>query len=269
MQEGDFCVGDTYTRQQVADAISYPASNRDGGDYATGYFEWNGSFFVFANVGVAGRTGHDYPNRWEGKSLVWFAKGNTRLGAPQIERMISGEVTVCIFWRAKNKAPFTYAGKARAQEAVDQQPVKVIWSFDDVSGVDTSQKISVPVFRRGPPPVVGERTHIVGEGETFLYLMRLAGRTAGLFPDLPDGRLVIKIGISQSPTRRATELNVGFPPGASVKWVLDGTRSFHSGEEAFLAEGRLLERMRLNKNWIGGEFVVIDYEERSTILDSV
>jgi hypothetical protein len=269
MPYADFNRGETYTREQIADAIDFPISKRNGGDFSTGYFEWGGSFFVFANVGAPGRTGHDYPNRWDGKTLVWYSKGNTRLGAPQIEKMISGNATIHIFWRAKDREPFSYAGQARAVEVVDQQPVKVIWSFDPVLVVDTKGQQSEPVFRRGPPPLAGERTYTVGDGQTFLYLMRLVGPQEALFPEWPEGRMVVKIGISQSPMRRLREMNAGFPPGASLQWILEGTRSFCSGDDAFLAEGRLLERMRLNRSWIGGEFVAIDREERESILNSV
>ncbi len=90
-----------------------------------------------------------------------------------------------------------------------------------------------------------------------------------LFPDLPSGKVVMKIGISKSPIRRVREMNVGFPPGSSVRWLLDATRPFSSGDEAFLAEGRLLEQMRFGKKWIGGEFVVSDEDECSPILSVV
>jgi len=63
-------------------------------------------------------------------------------------------------------------------------------------------------------------------------------------------------------------MNAGFPPGSAVRWILDATRSFDSGEAAFLAEGRLFEQMLLDRKWIGGEFVVIDEDERLTVLRS-
>lgn len=53
---GEFIVGDQYTREQVAE-LELPASRRASGTWMTGYDQWDGAIFIFANVGVAGRTG--------------------------------------------------------------------------------------------------------------------------------------------------------------------------------------------------------------------
>ena len=98
----------------------------------TGYDEWNGEYFVFCNIGIAGRSGHDYANRWDGKELVWFAKGRNRLGQREIEELVSGEFPVHLFWRAADRAPFAYAGIAHAAEVYDESPVRIVWAFDDV-----------------------------------------------------------------------------------------------------------------------------------------
>ena len=60
-----FTVGQTYSR---ADVKEHAGVGRDtqGGQWVAGIVEHDGEFLIFANVGVPGRTGHDYPNRWEG-----------------------------------------------------------------------------------------------------------------------------------------------------------------------------------------------------------
>ena len=124
-----FNKGQTYTRGEVADAIDLPSGRRVG-NWATGYASWQGEFFVFCNVGVAGRTGHDYPNKWEGSELTWFGKGPSHRSQPQIKKMTSGESPVHVFWRSSDRSPFTYAGIGKAAAISASTPVKVKWTFN-------------------------------------------------------------------------------------------------------------------------------------------
>jgi putative restriction endonuclease len=124
-----FLKGAEYTRATVADQIGLPAGKRLG-NWNTGYAEWNGEVFVFCNVGTAGRTGHDYPNRWEGPELVWYGKGPARAHQRLIKRMTGGEMPVHIFWRDNDRGSFIYAGRGRAVDVVDSSPVGVRWRFN-------------------------------------------------------------------------------------------------------------------------------------------
>jgi hypothetical protein len=84
MAESTFSVGHRYTREAVADLIALPSNRRKGGTWVTGYTRYNNEIFIFCNVGVPGRTGHDYPNRWLGKKLVWFGKTHASADQPLI-----------------------------------------------------------------------------------------------------------------------------------------------------------------------------------------
>jgi hypothetical protein len=130
----NFIVGELYSRENVAERISLPIDKRKGGDWATGYSEWNGAAYIFANIGSAGRTGHDYPNQWEGKNLIWSGKTRSSPGQPQIERLITNTQPVHIFWRAADREAFAYAGQAKAIAVHGDQPVRVTWSFEEDAG---------------------------------------------------------------------------------------------------------------------------------------
>lgn len=82
-----FTFAETYSRAQVAERIGMP-KERQGGNWMTGYDEWNDEYFVFCNIGIAGRSGHDYANRWDSKELIWFAKGGARRGTDTLSRLI-------------------------------------------------------------------------------------------------------------------------------------------------------------------------------------
>ena len=92
--------------------------------------EHDGEFFIFANLNTAGRTGHDYSNRWEGSQLRWYHKNRSHLGWPSVHRLIQRERRVHVFWRETNRAPFEYAGLATPWTIDNTTPVEVQWSFD-------------------------------------------------------------------------------------------------------------------------------------------
>lgn len=249
-----------------------PAERRKGGNWATGYDKWAGEFFVFCNIGIAGRSGHDYANRWDGKTLHWFAKNGSRLGQPVIDEMIAGNAPVHVFWRGKDRAAFTYAGRATALTVYDQSPVAVVWSFEpddqqfEVVSQASDGTTAAPAFRRGPPPSPGERRVEIPDGETMLYLMQFEGDCRSVLPTLTDKHIIVKVGISNAPSRRVAELNQGFPPGSKIGWRLLRQRRFESGMAAFLVESECLEQLRNAGHWIGGEFAVV---HRPALVDLI
>src|ERR1700753_3607822 len=85
-----------YSRAQIREQVGDLGR---GGAWDTGYRQYRGEFFIFAGVGAAGRTGHDYRNRWDGERLVWEAKNGSKLDDPQIRRLIGGRIPVHIFTR--------------------------------------------------------------------------------------------------------------------------------------------------------------------------
>ncbi|HEV2817809.1 MAG TPA: hypothetical protein VGW40_11400 [Allosphingosinicella sp.] len=261
-----FQTGQLFTRAQVAAHIGLPLDRRKGGHWDTGYSRWNDEFFIFCNVGVAGTTGHDYPNRWAGKDLIWSGKTNSRKDQPFVRAMLSGARPVHLFWRGELRTPFTYAGLCTAAEVADTIPVRVRWSFETV--VPTTQELapSAPLWHRGPPPTTGTQTIVKEDGPTELYLMALVGFSEAILLKVAEGFTPIKVGISNNPVRRAEQLNEGFPPGALVTWQVRQTRTYPSANDAFIAEGRVLEALRVSKRWIGGEFAVVPTDELGQIL---
>ncbi|MBM0169163.1 hypothetical protein [Altererythrobacter sp. C41] len=268
----NFEVGRTYTREQVADRIGLPELKRKGGAWATGYSRWGDEVVIFCNVGTAGRTGHDYPNRWNGKLLDWTGKTGSTAHQPLIREMLSGSLTIHVFWRGRDRSPFTYAGIASAVSVRETVPVAVTWAFQESGDTLATQEGTdvlaeepatsrSTAFRRGPRPSMGERTLLTEDGPTSVYLMRLDGPVSVLMPHIPAGHAVIKVGMSNAPRRRRVELNNGFPPGSAIKWRLAASRKYPSAMDAFEAEGVVLEGLRLNHHWIGGEFACLPESE--------
>jgi putative restriction endonuclease len=140
----DFDVGAQYTRAQIQQLLGVPEDRR-GGDWATGYTRFGDELFVFCNVGSAGRTGHDYPNRWDGEQLVWSAKNRSNASQPLMRAVAGGSQPAHIFHRSADRSPFTYAGRAKAADIQDTTPVIVRWSFAKAPAKETVIELSKEV----------------------------------------------------------------------------------------------------------------------------
>jgi hypothetical protein len=124
-----FEVGSKYSRVEVQRllGVQHPTT---GGPWGTGYAEHEGEFFIFANVGTAGRTGDDHGNAWDGADLEWAAKGNTTLAQSQVKRLLAKETTCHVFTRERDRDEFAYAGVGTPTRVRGERPIRLRWVFD-------------------------------------------------------------------------------------------------------------------------------------------
>jgi len=133
IETSEFRVGNIFTRADIYRSLGVP-DHEQGGDWDTGYHRHNDEWFIFCTVGQPGRTGHDYPNRFEGSDLVWTGRTGARWDHPSVQSMVSGEYSVHVFFRLADREPFTYAGIAHAIAVTKERvPVEVRWRFDEAS----------------------------------------------------------------------------------------------------------------------------------------
>jgi|SRR5580704_10086459 putative restriction endonuclease len=123
-----FTIGNTYSREGIQNSLGVPAARRDA-SWNTGYTRYDGEVYIFCTVGIAGRAGHDYPNRWDGKELIWFGKIASTVKQPLMKAMVAGRIPVHIFWRDQEYGRFTYAGVGRTVHAQSTSPVQIRWSL--------------------------------------------------------------------------------------------------------------------------------------------
>jgi 5-methylcytosine-specific restriction enzyme A len=125
-----FIVGELYQRKDVYEILDVPVEVQ-GGDWDTGYHPYGSDYFIFCTLGSAGRTGHDYPNRFDGDDLIWYGKTGSKLEHPSIQYMISGKGKVFVFFRSSDREPFQYAGLGTAKRTDGKRiPVEVVWEFN-------------------------------------------------------------------------------------------------------------------------------------------
>ena len=104
--------GAGYTREQIA-RIARPENPPRGGDWATGYSRIGNDLYVFMNIGVPGRTGHDFENFYddESQTLIWFSKPNKHSSNPMFQKILRGELSIYFFGRWSQRSPFTFLGQ--------------------------------------------------------------------------------------------------------------------------------------------------------------
>ena len=123
-----FVNGRSYSRNEVLALLGMNPVPK-WGPYVNGYFSYKGAYFIFCNVGVAGRTGHDYPNRFDKEDLIWTGKTGAKATHESIERMVKPGAEVHIFFRENNAEPFTYIGLGQPASIDDTVPVEIRWTF--------------------------------------------------------------------------------------------------------------------------------------------
>lgn len=123
-----FEVGKQYRRRDIYRTIGISEDTK-GGNWDTGYSSFGDDWFIFCNIGIPGRTGHDYENAWQGENLLWFGKTNTKLSHPAMQLMLRPKGQIYIFTRSDSSTPFTFAGCGRAKDHKDTSPVTILWEL--------------------------------------------------------------------------------------------------------------------------------------------
>ena len=137
-------IGHQYTRDDVHVIMGFSELVGKKGYWVNGYItypnEWS---CIYANVGIPGRDGHDYDNRWVNeKTLHWEATKDSRIGTESIDRLLIGKTH--IFTRGKESRLFTYHGIGKANVISDEKPVIIDWSFvEEVSIEQIETDISI------------------------------------------------------------------------------------------------------------------------------
>lgn len=119
-----------YTKADIYKILRVPLKARRGA-WDTGYREYKGEVFIFANIGVPGRTGHNYNNHWvrerPNSDLIWYSKTRAKLDNVLIQKMLNSDTTVHIFTRTDDRSPFTYKGCGKAKDPTNTSPIQLTW----------------------------------------------------------------------------------------------------------------------------------------------
>ncbi|EJM48109.1 HNH endonuclease [Pseudomonas sp. GM48] len=126
----NFVVDRRYTKDDIYRICRVPVEKQKG-NWNTGYTNWQGDWFIFCNIGAAGRTGHDYNNRFEDSQLHWYGKTRSHLGQSTIRSMLRPPGKIHVFYRTDDRSPFNYVGAATAVAYKNTIPVQITWGFQE------------------------------------------------------------------------------------------------------------------------------------------
>ncbi|HEX8278112.1 MAG TPA: HNH endonuclease [Segetibacter sp.] len=127
-----FSIGEQYSKNKIYEILDVPPHRRKGA-WDTGYREYEGNIFIFSNIGIPGRTGHDYNNYWDGDSFVWQGKITSNINQPSIKKLLipPPDQSIFLFTRTNDKEPFTFEGKVIVKEYMDTIPVSITWQLEE------------------------------------------------------------------------------------------------------------------------------------------
>ena len=104
----------------------------------------------------------------------------------------------------------------------------------------------------------GTRMSVYEDGETFVYLARFEGDGYALVSrakQIGDKSVVMKIGVSNDPTRREGELNSGIPPAALGKWKMElVSQAYDDRKSAEAVEQTFKDKGEVKLESLGNEF---------------
>jgi len=165
MPEYPFVVGNAYSKKDIYRICDVPL-DKQRGNWDTGSTKYNNDWFIFANVGTPGRTGHDYQNKFVGDDLHWYGRTNSQVGQPSIDSLLNPDGNIFIFYRENALDSFIFAGLAKPKSFSDEVPVQITWDFsfteqrpeiipEEVTDPEkyiegSTKKISVNIYERNP-----------------------------------------------------------------------------------------------------------------------
>jgi len=116
-----FEIGALYTRKEVHQLL-FPGESYPGASWSSGYLKVEPYLIVFANIGVPGKHGQDYPNCYDSTSrqMNWFGKTNAHSAQPTFRQLFEGFLTIKMFvqWNDKHSR-FSYLGTPKIKRYND------------------------------------------------------------------------------------------------------------------------------------------------------
>lgn len=125
-----FQLGREYKKSEIYAVLGVP-DDKQRGNWDTGYNSYQGNWFFFCNIGVPGRTEHDYPNYFEGDCFISHAKFGSKIDHPSIQSICSPQTKKFLFYRENNLSEWIFGGVGTLT-IEEKIPLKFIWSFDSL-----------------------------------------------------------------------------------------------------------------------------------------
>ena len=122
----EFKKGSEYSRHDIHN-LYFGCPYPPGGRWTSGFVNPKGTndLIIFMNIDVPGKTGHNYPNKYDPKEkkIIWYGDTESHSEQPTFKKVLNYEFTSHFFarWDKKNKY-FLYLGVGKNFSFKDKQP---------------------------------------------------------------------------------------------------------------------------------------------------
>ena len=142
--------GGSYSRKEIWTKLRPGEAFPTGGNWLTDYASEGINLLIFANIGVPGKTGYDFPNQYDAATgkMVWYGKPNAHSAQPTFIKLFEGALKPQVFIRWDVDDPlFLYLGCATIEEFRDAVDLG-----DGVSTIRLTLSFSDDETMINPPP---------------------------------------------------------------------------------------------------------------------
>jgi hypothetical protein len=157
-----FRVGGLYSRMDIAavGAVRAPAGSRDP-HWDRGLIEFDNAILLMVTLDKAETPDYPYEDRFDGSIFLWQSQNKQTQASRQIRRISSGDISVCLFARVKQKrkgrtVPFVYCGRLASPAMEGNSPVTALFESADFATSPSADLKEVYEWRPERPPTPEE-----------------------------------------------------------------------------------------------------------------
>jgi hypothetical protein len=239
-----FTIGKRYTRPEVYWKLTGKSVQRTKGAWNKGWVQHENMVLIFANVGVPGQGGYDYPNKWVHSRLIWETTPQAAQHHKNVTPLFDSAIDVHVFSRSDNKAPWTYAGIGYPADVSGNKPVYVTWTFSAPPSPPPAPPVPRPAWNtyRTANPAHSDRqtANVVILSRDPAQLERALMAHA----DIQNGLATLLIASGHTP------LSPGSGPDFDLAWEKDG--SIHVVEVKSITDLNETHQIRLGIGQLAG-----------------
>ena len=182
-----FIKGDAYSRDDIHQLyFKIPLPKKGTGNWLTGYVRVESELIIFININAAGRTGHDFDNKFleDLDQLIWFGKPKTHSGQQLISKIINGTLKLHFFIRHDSSQKyFIYYGNGRVIEFEDRVPISHPSGDDSYSIkflIQLHTKLNLEPLHDPVIPSLSSKSNTLTDGQE-IYIKKFSTRVQEYF----------------------------------------------------------------------------------------
>ena len=134
LKEPIFEINRVYRKSDIYKVFNVPNAQQ-GGKWRNGYCEHNNEFFIFANVGIPGKTDageYDYKNEInDDAEMDWEAQNGSKLSWASVQKLINSNPYIFVRYKDFRSGAYKFIGVGECIRVEDTSPVYFKWKICD------------------------------------------------------------------------------------------------------------------------------------------